>query len=210
MTVNQPWDDAAEQQALGKQPRGSGRLIGLFLLLALVMVVVLLVKSFTPPTDPSASPAVGQRLAQLSFEPLTEDAEAISFDDVQGQVTLINFWGPWCGPCRIEFPELVELRNNLADPRFRFISASYSQAPGDPQLQKQTIAFLKSQQFDLPVHQDPQFTTARALLELSGEQNFAFPTTVLLDQQGTIRSLWIGYRPGIAKEMRQQVAELLK
>jgi thiol-disulfide isomerase/thioredoxin len=208
--VNHQWDDAAEQQALGKPPRGSGRLIGLFLLLGVVMTVVLVVKSFTPPTDPSTSPAVGQRLDKLHFEPLTDDAQPISFEDIQGQVTLINFWGPWCGPCRIEFPELVELRNDLADPRFRFISASYSQAPGDPQLRAQTATFLKSQKFQLPVHQDPQFTTARSLLELSGDQNFSFPTTVLLDQEGTIRSLWVGYRAGIAKEMRERVDELLK
>jgi cytochrome c biogenesis protein CcmG/thiol:disulfide interchange protein DsbE len=208
--VENQWDDAAEQQSLGKQPRGSGRLIGLFLLLAVVMTIVLVVKSFTPPSDPTASPAVGQVFDQLHFEPLTDDAQPISFDDVQGQVTLINFWGPWCGPCRIEFPELVELRNDLADPRFRFISASYSHAPGDPQLRQQTAAFLKSQQFVLPVHQDPQFAAAQSLLKLSGDQNFSFPTTVLLDQQGVIRSIWVGYRPGIAKEMRQRVDELLK
>lgn len=204
------WDDAAEQQTLGKQPRGSGRMIGLFLLLAVVMTMVLVVKSFTPPSDPNASPAVGQVFEKLQFEPLTDDAQPISFADVQGQVTLINFWGPWCGPCRIEFPELVELQKDLSGPRFRFVSVSYSHAPGDPQLRTQTAAFLKSQQFELPVHQDPQFAAAQSLLKLTGDPNFSFPTTVLVDQQGVIRSIWVGYRPGIAKEMRQRIAELLK
>lgn len=204
------WDDAAEQQALGKQPRGSGRLIGLFLLLAVVITMVLVVKSFTPPIDPSESPAVGQVFEELQFEPLTDDAEAISLADLQGHVTLINFWGPWCGPCRIEFPELMELRKDLKDPRFRFVSVSYSAAPGDPQLRTQTIAFLNSQQVELPVHQDPQLAVTQSLMKLTGEKGFSFPTTVLIDQQGVIRSIWIGYRPSIAKEMRERVDELLK
>lgn len=27
----------------------------------------------------------------------------------QGQVTLVNVWGSWCGPCRLEHPFLMEL-----------------------------------------------------------------------------------------------------
>ncbi len=205
------WDDAAEQQALGKRPRGSGRLIGLFLLLAVVISLVLIVKSLTPPpSDPGDSPAVGKVFEGLQFEPLTEGAEAISLADLQGQVTLINFWGPWCGPCRIEFPELMELRDGFKDPRFRFVSVSYSAAPGDPQLRTQTAAFLAGQKFVLPVHQDPQLAVSQTLQKLTQEPGFSFPTTVLLDQQGVIRSVWIGYRPGIAKEMREHVAALLK
>jgi len=205
------WNDAADQQALGAPRRGSGRLLGLFVLLAVVVAGVLILKAITPPSEPAAAPAVGERFERLQLAPLTEDAEPLTLAELKGQVVLINFWGPWCGPCRIEFPELMELREHFAaKPQFRFVSVSCPQTPDDAQLKTQSLAFLRMKGFNLPVHRDPQFKSSSALMELNRERAFPFPTTVLLDQQGVIRGLWVGYRPGIAKEMREQVKALLK
>lgn len=205
------WNDAADRQALGASPRRSGRLIGLFLMLAAMVGVAYLLKSRTPPLNPQEAPAVGKRFEKLQFEPLTEDADSLTLDKLQGQVVLINFWGPWCGPCVQEFPELVELQESLsANKHFRFVSVSCPQAPNDSQHDTRTKAFLKQRGYDLAVHRDPQFVSAQGLMELNQEKGFGFPTTVLLDHQGTIRSLWIGYRPGVVKEMRERTQELLK
>lgn len=205
------WDDAAEKQSLGTERRGSGRLIGLFVLLAVVMLGTWGIRSLSPPTDPTQLPAVGKRFDKLHFEPLTNGAEPITIETLAEQVVLVNYWGPWCGPCRSEFPELMELRNDLqTNNAFRFVSVSCSADGNETNLASQTVAFLKQQAVELPVHRDPQFATGQALLELNNEKDFAFPTTVLLDKKGVIRSLWIGYHPGIAKEMRQRVDELLK
>ena len=40
-------------------------------------------------------------------------------------MTLVNFWGPWCPACGIEFPHLVELEEHFrTDPNFQFLSVS--------------------------------------------------------------------------------------
>ncbi|WP_254512436.1 TlpA disulfide reductase family protein [Anatilimnocola floriformis] len=204
------WSDDAEQQAIGP-PRRRGRLIGLFVILAAIVGVAYVLKAVSVPPNPTVAVAVGKRFEKLHFEPLTDDATSLQLADLQGQVVLINFWGPWCGPCVQEFPELVELQKSLkTNADFRFVSVSCPQAPNDPQHDTRTAAFLKMRGYDLPIYRDPQFVSAQALGELNSDPNFGFPTTVLLDRDGVIRSLWIGYRNGVVKEMREQASELLK
>lgn len=175
------------------------------------MFVVWGLRQLTPPSDPTTAPAVGKRFDKLHFDPLTSDAELVTIDTLQGQVTLVNFWGPWCGPCRSEFPELMELRKDLqANNKFRFVSVSCSGDGNDAPLEAQTNTFLKQQGATLPVHRDRDLASGRELMELNNEKGFGFPTTVVLDQEGVIRGLWIGYHAGVVKEMRKQVDELLK
>ncbi|HUK29906.1 MAG TPA: TlpA disulfide reductase family protein [Candidatus Acidoferrum sp.] len=43
------------------------------------------------------------------------DGKAVSLADYHGKVVLLNFWATWCGPCRAEVPDLVELQKRYKD-----------------------------------------------------------------------------------------------
>lgn len=40
------------------------------------------------------------------------------------KLRLVNFWATWCGPCIIEFPELVSINRMYRDRDFEFVSVS--------------------------------------------------------------------------------------
>lgn len=50
-----------------------------------------------------------------AFKLISLDAKLISLDDFRGKVVFLNFWATWCGPCRAEVPDLVELQNEFKD-----------------------------------------------------------------------------------------------
>ncbi|HET8923452.1 MAG TPA: TlpA disulfide reductase family protein [Candidatus Acidoferrum sp.] len=49
------------------------------------------------------------------FKLTTLDGKSVSVADFKGKVILVNFWATWCGPCRAEIPDLVELQDKYQD-----------------------------------------------------------------------------------------------
>jgi cytochrome c biogenesis protein CcmG/thiol:disulfide interchange protein DsbE len=158
-------------------------------------------------------PGVGQKMPPLSLQPLTFEGDAVSLDDLKGKVVVVNFWGTWCPPCRMELPHVAELADHYADDnRCRVLAVSCGADTSDPvsslpDLQSETAQTLASAHLHLPAYADPEARTRRALQESIGFGGY--PTTLVLDRDGVIRGLWTGYAPGDEKDVAELVESLL-
>ena len=50
--------------------------------------------------------------------------KTIDLDSYRGKVTLINFWATWCGPCKMELPDLIAISKEMADKGVKIIGVS--------------------------------------------------------------------------------------
>jgi len=184
----------------------------LLLVGAVVVVLAVLCARVKPLEEPRGEhdPAVGRKVTRFRLQPLTGDPRPVTEADLEGKVTLVNFWGPWCPACVIEFPHLVELEEHFRSrPGFQFFSVSTSDAPSDEGLREGTEQFLKQHQASFATYCDPQAETILDFSKAAGLDNFAFPATVLFGPGGVIRGLWIGYVPGDEDVVRQAVEKSL-
>lgn len=58
---------------------------------------------------PLAVVPLPQGLRETSVQ--TIDGESIKLSDYADKVVVLNIWATWCGPCRLEMPELVKISN---------------------------------------------------------------------------------------------------
>jgi cytochrome c biogenesis protein CcmG, thiol:disulfide interchange protein DsbE len=161
---------------------------------------------------PTASQSIGQPLPTLDLQPLLNVESSLTLDEVRGKVTVLHFWGTWCPPCRLEFPEFVELANKFAGhPQTLIVSVSCSGGPeyNVEELKSETETYLNKIAPDMKTYSDPAAMTRSGLAMLLFDGTFAYPTTVLVDSDGNVADVMQGYREGAMQKLETRIKSML-
>jgi peroxiredoxin len=128
------------------------------------------------PTLPKGAPTVGDLAPDIALK--NKDGELIKLSDLRGQVVLLDFWASWCGPCRMENPNVVKVYNEFSTKGFTVYSVSIDSDKNkwleaiakDGLIWKNHVSELKGWQTDV----------------IQQYQVKGIPATFLIDQNGYI------------------------
>lgn len=75
---------------------------------------------------PKGEPQVGDAAPDIQLKDANDNILALS--SLKGKIVLIDFWASWCGPCRMENPNVVRVYNTYKDKGFTIYSVSLDQS----------------------------------------------------------------------------------
>ena len=162
--------------------------------------------------SPRIEPAVGQKVTKLDLTPLVYAEEPFTTENLSGKVTVLHFWGTWCPPCREEFPEFAKVIEQFAgNGDVQFISISSSQGPEYdlPELAAKTRAFLEQHSTTVPTYADPAGLTRMEVALLMPDGSLPYPSTLIVDRQGAVAGVWIGFSPSGMSQVARAIKGLL-
>ncbi len=137
----------------------------------------------SPPLQGKAAPA---------FTLTDLNGKQVSLADYRGKAVLINFWATWCGPCKLETPWLVELRNKYAGQGFEVLgidSEGDSAKPGSESWNKDKAAVQKFvQQMKMPY---PVLMNGDSLAKPYGGLD-DLPESFYVNRQGVVIAAQVG------------------
>jgi len=137
---------------------------------------------------------IGQQLPAFNIPGY--DYRVWDSDQLRGRVMVINFWFTACGPCIKEIPLLNELAKDYKYKNVVFLAM----APENRGLIKR---FLKRNPF--------KYNIVPAASKYIGQlQVENFPTHLIIDKNGIIRQVFIGFEEGIKEKLEAEMDKLLK
>ena len=107
--------------------------------------------------------------------------------DLKSPVVLINFWASWCGPCKGEFPNILKLRQEMANRGLKVVFVSIDE-PHDLQAAED---FITEQKIDFQTYykgNEPVDFVTKIFPPWQG----AVPTTVLMNSELKVLDAWEG------------------
>ena len=128
--------------------------------------------------SPDRAIVIGKMIPDFKLPRLENLKDSISAKDLLGKYTLIDVWGTWCAPCRVEMPHLDSAYKLFKNKNFNILSIAFDNSPA-------TVQKLREGKWKMPwTHAFATGLYDNPIADIF--QITGVPTVFLIDPQGKI------------------------
>lgn len=135
-----------------------------------------------------------------NFTETDSQGNPFTLESLRGNVIILGFSAMWCGPCRAEAPELVNMYNTYKERGLEIVQCIYQDEGSEPADLDDLARWINEFGITYTVINDPDESTVDAYKFRS------IPFNVIIDRDFIIRDIIIGNYP---TRIRQAIEDLL-
>ena len=140
-----------------------------------------------------------QQIPEMRGDSLMEEGTQITLSSFEGEVVVLNIWGAWCPPCRVEAPQLQKVHEEYEDKGVQVLGIDFRDYDRD-----QPADFMRDTGLTYPSIYDP---SGRSLLPLKGYPRATVPSTIVLDKEHRVAAVFL--RDLLAEDLTPLLDKLL-
>ncbi|MFW5734226.1 MAG: TlpA family protein disulfide reductase [Oceanidesulfovibrio sp.] len=129
--------------------------------------------------------------ARASAKQMTDLDVLELINDAKGKVMVINFFASWCGPCRLEIPELIEIREEYSSEEVAVVGIAVDDT------ESALRHFAKNMDFNYPIYLGEN--SVSRLFNVEG-----VPMVLVYSPEGRLIASKVGYQPGYVRQMVEE------
>lgn len=155
--------------------------------------------SGAPKAQPPARPPLPAAILNTELKDI--EGKPFKLSDYSGKVVVVNLWATWCGPCRVEIPELIKLSEEYKARGVEVIGLTSEDPVDDAALVKDFVAKQKityrvgwgNREFSLGLMQ--------------GNVRDVIPQSFVISGDGRVVAHLTGFNPNSTPERLKQAVE---
>jgi glutathione peroxidase-family protein len=158
-----------------------------------------------PKTGPKPAPAAPSVVMTLPASVVNVEMRAVSgapikLSNYEGKVLVVNLWATWCGPCRMEIPELVKLYKEFRSKGLEVVGLSTENPEASIEGVKQ---FVEDYDVNYRIGWSPSDVSI-ALMQ--GRE--AIPQSFVISRSGRVIRRFVGFNPNdTPRQIKEAIQE---